>query len=485
MGPRNTCGLPKKARREGPAVEPPDGWVPSPIWSDAQVVAHLRERFRPGAERESLWAHFQALKRHDLMKVATFFLRHAPAGRLSVRTPTEELRHLAFGLLADDLPDDQRLAANEHPVVLGLNETDLRECDGFAAAVRLAAPVLAQLRAEVEAGIGAVQTRSQRQVLDGVADRRVPTKDEFDPELLRRLSAILRNLRVWHFSHRLKTRGLQHRGGLLLSYSAVEAYLMLVNDALEGYHRFATARELYDFLYDACRCKDTQDLLLEFVLGLCEYAENRAALMLLYDRIELIQQVVDSKADSVELRVHLFLFTRIMRLFAQLRLVNADAVDGYTFHCGSLLWFDAKHVIRPKATFLVSDLVERMEDGSHETSLASALVSLVAEALRGWLHQFFALYGEEPWKNDFRDKWASDTDSDGRVFWQSVHSSLLGVNGVALWCGLPLRIWVEDKQRDLAHEFFPRRKANIDALIRSMPDKKVVHWDRTGNIVVL
>ncbi len=64
------------------------------------------------------------------------------------------------------------------------------------------------------------------------------------------------------------------------------------------------------------------------------------------------------------------------------------------------------------------------------------------------------------------------------MFYETVQQSLLHSGSVALWCGIPLRIWVAGKAGEvIIHEFFQCRKDNIDELSESMPLKTPVYWE--------
>ena len=55
-----------------------------------------------------------------------------------------------------------------------------------------------------------------------------------------------------------------------------------------------------------------------------------------------------------------------------------------------------------------------------------------------------------------------------------MYAALLSKGSVAPWHGLPLRVWVTDKDGAVVHEFFRRRQVNIEALVDSMEHKKVI-----------
>jgi hypothetical protein len=184
----------------------------------------------------------------------------------------------------------------------------------------------------------------------------------------------------------------------------------------------------------------------------------------------------ESKEDSDELVVAVYQFSRLLRLFSRLERVNSAAVENTQFSFATLFWMAPKAVVRPKVSFSI-ELLRRTEraasgQGGVPATFATALLSLVAEALFGWLKRFFEEYGEEPWKGGFEAKWGED----GAAFRKSVAGGLFSSGSVALWCGLPLRIWVEDNGA-VVHEFFPLRRDNIEAIIGSMPTKSLVGYE--------
>jgi hypothetical protein len=199
--------------------------------------------------------------------------------------------------------------------------------------------------------------------------------------------------------------------------------------------------------------------------------------MQLYARDALVAEVHEAKADSDELLLDIYRFTRLLRLFSQLERAKPTAVATTQFSVETVFWMPAEVVVRTKASFSIDLLreTERAASGGSGVppNFATALLSLVADALFDWLKRFFAEYGEAPWKGGFEAKWGEDRSA----FRHSVHHSLVDSGAVALWCGLPLRIWVEQvDNRAVVHEFFPLRRDNIEAIIGSMPNKSVVHY---------
>jgi hypothetical protein len=477
---RRTDRVAKKPRTEAPAVALPDTWAKGEAWarmSPEDTVESLRDLFL-SSPAEMLWLYFETVKRGVLMKVAVHFRAELHGAELSRDTPIDDLRLLAFHLLLDAVGcEDRSDVAHAHRFVLGLTDNDLSVCGSFDVAVGRAAVVLEALVEPVRRQLGAVQNRAQEAVLHGVEDRSVPTESQFDADRVQRICAALRKHRVWHFLFRLTTPGLECRAPLNLSCTAVTESFERVNAELEAGDSFADADALYWYLYEACRCEAMDKYLKEFKHALCMYAENRKRLMQLYGRQALIEEVHESKKDSDELKLDLYRFTRLLRLCSQLARVNPTAVADIQFSFETLLWMPALAVVRPTASFSIAELrqSERARSGvsGEPATFATALMSLVADALFGWLKRFFEEYGEEPWNVGFEARWGEDRSG----FRQSVAGSFLDESGVALWCGIPLRIWVEQVgNRAVVHEFFPLRRDNIEAIIESMSDKVLVRY---------
>jgi len=127
----------------------------------------------------------------------------------------------------------------------------------------------------------------------------------------------------------------------------------------------------------------------------------------------------------------------------------------------------------PTAKFSIAQVLEKERAatlvGGGTASFETALTTLFADALFSWLRQYFATYGAEPWKRDFEDKWGSDPAD----FRRTVSRALFHEASVALWHGLPLRVWVAGEDGAVVHEFFRRRQVNIEALVASMSSKIV------------
>jgi hypothetical protein len=478
---RRDCRVKNYVRTEDPAVELPYEWVQAAAsWERIRAddtVKSLRNLFL-SSRPDMLWPYFCSVKKPVLRKVAVHFRAKLHGAELSNDTPVEELRPLAFQLLLDAAElEDLSEVAHANRFVLGLNDMDLGNCGGFDQAVGRAAVVLDALVETVRTQLGAVQNRTQQAVLNGVADRSVPPESHFDAARVQRICEVLRQHRVWHFLYRLTTPGLECRAPLNLSRTAVAESFVHINAALEADDRFANAEALYWYLYDACRCEAMDEYLQEFKRALCRYAENRERLMQLYARDALVAEVHEAKADSDELLLDIYRFTRLLRLFSQLERVKPTAVANTQFSVETVFWMPAEVVVRTKASFSIERL-RQTERAASEVSgvpatFATALLSLVADALFGWLKRFFYEYGEEPWKGGFEAKWGEE----GVGFQHSVHGSLFHAGAVALWCGLPLRIWVEQvDNRAVVHEFFPLRRDNIEAIIGSMPNKTVVRY---------
>ena len=131
-------------------------------------------------------------------------------------------------------------------------------------------------------------------------------------------------------------------------------------------------------------------------------------------------------------------------------------------------------MVLPTAKFSIAQVLEKERAatlvGGGPASFETALTTLFADALFSWLRQYFATYGEGSWKSEFEDKWGSDRAG----FRTTVYMALFNNSSVALWHGLPLRVWVADKDGAVVHEFFRRRQVNIEALVASMEHKKVI-----------
>jgi hypothetical protein len=279
-----------------------------------------------------------------------------------------------------------------------------------------------------------------------------------------------------NFSRRITSSTLAHRGGLILSCECVEWYWEMVNAKLveAGFARFDSPNALYWYLSDACRCESMHVHLLEFVIALCRFGEDRGEQMLLYLRQALIDQLHDSQECYVELRADIFAFARKLRLLKRLEALNPEAVADHEICCGTLFWFDKDVVVLPTAKFSIAQVLEKERAATlvpgRPPNFETALTTLFADALFSWLRQYFATYGAEPWKSEFEAKWGSNPAG----FRKTVYSALLERSSVALWHGLPLRVWLADKDGAVVHEFFRRRQVNIEALVASMEHKKVI-----------
>jgi hypothetical protein len=417
MAPKWSCRVPKHLRTEAAPVVLPTEWELPRTLQPKDVVDRLIACFlvqeTPGA---LVWRYFETLQAPELRKVLAHFRNREDAPVCTTRTPAAQLRHWAFEALCNELPDQARRdELMPFVAVLGLTDDDLQHCDSFAAAVSRAGPVIAEMsQAVVDQCIAGARTRTAETVISAVSDRKRPSAAEFNLDAVVRVSATLRRLRVEHFMHRLTTDGLQCRAGLAVSYSALKWSLSAVNadliDAgLDG-HQFDNLDKLYEFVTGALRCEDFDEHMLEFLIGLCVFAENKKDNARKFDRAELIRQVDASRDVSAALRAELYGFPRLLALLDRHERVNPDALTDVSIRLQTMLWFHEKIVVIPKATFSVGDVRERMSQAPTAGPLptfATALLSLVADALSQWLHRYFDEYGTVPWKDNFRAKWAT------------------------------------------------------------------------------
>ena len=457
------------------AVDAPAAWNPDGTWTTRRAVdvqAHVTELFG-NTEAQLLWPCFQQLHRGTVQKLVSKWRGAIPPSGTSL----EDLKRVTFELLCFEIEDDDRrelALAQCH--VLGLTDDEIRQCESFADALERAKGALDAFRRDVQALIGDVRNRTQEVVANAAGPRTVPAPEQFDEELVLKLRDILRSIRLQNFSRRTTSADLAARGVLILSCECVEWYWELVNAKLveAGFARFDSPNALYWYLSDACRCESMHVHLLEFVIALCRFGEDRGEQMLLYLRQALIDQLHDSQECYVELRADIFAFARKLRLLRQLHALNPEAVADLEICCGTVFWFDEHVVVRPTVKFSIAQVLETERAATllpgAPPSFETALTTLFANALFSWLQQYFAAYGEGPWKSEFEAKWGSDPAG----FRKTVYDALLGRQSVALWHGLPLRVWLADKDGAVVHEFFRRRQVNIEALVDSMEHKKVI-----------
>jgi hypothetical protein len=432
------------------------------------------------------------LKLPALRKVILHYRGPEHPDLMSNRTSAAHLRHLAFEarVVCNQLPDEARRdRLSSFRTVVGLTDAEIVSCDSFGTAVALAKPVLEEMRKDVLESLAGVQrTRVAEMVVRGASDLKRPTADGFDLSIVRNCSTTLMDLRVESFMHRLTTDGLRvaARAGLLVSCSGIQRNFPAVNAALAaaGLAEFSNVDTLYTFVTLAIRCEELDDYMAQFGIAFCEYAENKFDNdAQTFDRDELIQQVSDSKAVSDGMKADVFLLSRVpvLALLERQEYLKPAAFLGVTICLRTALWFSPQHVVLPTATFSVGDVRKRLSEAPTNvgpspgrTTFAHALLSLFAEAISGWLHRYFDEYGADPWKGDFRAKWATASAVDPLSFYLCLYNSLFASGSVALWCGLPLRVWVAGDGDAVIHEFFPRRKENITALLASMPRKTAV-----------
>jgi hypothetical protein len=490
MAPKQNrgCSVPKHHLSEKAPVDLPPAWELPRRLDAAEVVARLTACFQDDSTPGDLvWRYFEMLKRPALTKVILHHRDPEHPDVISNRTSAAHLRHLAFEVVCNQLPDKARRdQLSSFRTVVGLTDAEIVRCDSFGEAVALAKPLLEEMReAVLESFAGVQRNRTAENVVRGVNDRKRPTADEFDLSILDNVSTTLRDLRVENFMHRLTTDGLAQRAGLIVSLSGITRNFPAVNAALAaaGLAEFSTVDALYTFVTLAIRCEELDDYMAQFRISFCEFAENKSDNAQTYDRDELIQQVSDSKAVSDGMRADVFLLSRVLALLERQEHLKPAAFHGVTICLRTALWFAPQHVVLPTATLSVGDVRKRLSEGPNAggpgRTFAHALLSLFAEAISGWLHRYFDEYGTDPWKGNFRAKWATASASNPLEvgsFYLSVYRSLYGHSGVALWCGLPLRIWVAGDGDAVIHEFFPRRKENIAELLASMPRKTVVSW---------
>jgi hypothetical protein len=464
------------------AVDSPPEWHRDGTWAARpalSVLNHLKGLFAT-TDPSLLWPFFSRLRRPAVLKASSQWRDTHP---IPPGTPFNDLLRVTFELLCFTIEDDaRRELALAQCDVLGLTDADLRRCDSFADALSRAEGALDALRRDVqpEELISGVRNRTQVKVIDAPRDRTVPETAQFDETLVLKLRDILRSIRLQNFSRRTTSAGadLACRGGLILSFECVEWYWEIVNAELAaaGFAQFDSADALYNFLRDACRCQQMHAHLREFVIALCKFGEDRGDQMLVHLRESLRAQLRESEVGFIELRADIFSYARKpeLRLFKQLHAVKPAAVADLEICCGTVLWFAQDVVVRLTAKFAIEQVLEKEREatlapGGH-ASFETALTTLFADALFSWLLQYFSDYGEGSWKNQFANKWGSDRAEFRATVWKAFFEE----KSVALWHGLPLRVWVAGKDGAVVHEFFRRRQVNIEGLVVSMQHCKSV-----------